>query len=1031
MIQALGLEVAAIQKKGGGNQVELRGGERLGQSEGGWLYKFLLSEDAYFRDDTPVRIICGQEDIPGTLISFRDGVLVVAIEKDLGPTINLARLVTNDSFLLERLKEQLEKVGSGELQFNRQSAERVIGLSPIQAADANIQQESVSDFNQEQSLAVRRSLGSQTTFVWGPPGTGKTTTLARIVEAHYRAGRSVLLVSNTNIAVDTALERVAERLLNEPGFQEGLLIRQGPVVKEELRKNFGPQVILEEIVARLGQALNQEKEKLVGEAASLESRQAGLRSTLKDLENLEQARQALATMEKQLYEALHGLKEKKEKAAAHRKRLLELRADLERAQGMGSLRRLFSGLNPKRLESAIATEDLAAWSSEDAAENLRKQAVLHKARWQGMQAEVEALTASTQNYPPLPEVRAGLGALADRLAKIGERISAIEHELEALVEQVLERCRVLGTTVYRTYLNPKGPRHFDVVVVDEASMLMPPLVYFAAGLANKAVTVTGDFRQLPPIVMSNEQLAEDWLKKDVFEKAGIPELLSKGQSISHLVALGTQYRMREPICEVINKFFYYDKPLISDARVANGGSGFPFGPSPLMYVDTSSFHPWTVLRVGTYSRYNLFHALLVRNIVLHLAESGFLPPTGEANHKIGVVAPYAAQARLIQVLLEDRLSTRAAGISATVHRFQGNEKEAMVIDLTDSLGAPVGRFLQAANVREDGARLLNVAASRARDHVILMANFEYLRAKAHGDAIVRGLLDHFLKHGQQLDADKILPLGAEDWIDGLHSITPNSFEFKDKASGAFNEGSFYSAFLADIARVRDSLLILSPFATRMGAGRWVDAFRAAMSRGVRLRVITRPPAEWGGGTTDEVYELVRDLLDTGVAVDLRHKMHEKIAIIDGRVLWHGSLNILSHRDTHESMLRIESPEACKQVSKFISMGNERGDNGPHEGVSDNPVCPECGAPTVWINGRYGVFYQCVDASCGCKVDPRRGGKNKGKKAETRQGKAKTGAGNLTCPKPGCGGMLVERNGRYGRFLGCSNYPKCRYTQSLH
>lgn len=30
-----------------------------------------------------------------------------------------------------------------------------------------------------------------------------------------------------------------------------------------------------------------------------------------------------------------------------------------------------------------------------------------------------------------------------------------------------------------------------------------------------------------------------------------------------------------------------------------------------------------------------------------------------------------------------------------------------------------------------------------------------------------------------------------------------------------------------------------------------------------------------------------------------------------------------------------------------------------------------------------------------------------------------------CPK--CGGHLVERNGKYGSFYGCSNYPKCRFT----
>ncbi|MBP8691706.1 MAG: topoisomerase DNA-binding C4 zinc finger domain-containing protein [Sedimentibacter sp.] len=30
-----------------------------------------------------------------------------------------------------------------------------------------------------------------------------------------------------------------------------------------------------------------------------------------------------------------------------------------------------------------------------------------------------------------------------------------------------------------------------------------------------------------------------------------------------------------------------------------------------------------------------------------------------------------------------------------------------------------------------------------------------------------------------------------------------------------------------------------------------------------------------------------------------------------------------------------------------------------------------------------------------------------------------------CPR--CGGKLVERNGKYGTFFGCTNYPKCMYT----
>ncbi len=40
-------------------------------------------------------------------------------------------------------------------------------------------------------------------------------------------------------------------------------------------------------------------------------------------------------------------------------------------------------------------------------------------------------------------------------------------------------------------------------------------------------------------------------------------------------------------------------------------------------------------------------------------------------------------------------------------------------------------------------------------------------------------------------------------------------------------------------------------------------------------------------------------------------------------------------------------------------------------------------------------------------------------------KATKGIGPGICPQ--CGGKLIIRNGKYGSFYGCSNYPKCRYT----
>lgn len=43
-------------------------------------------------------------------------------------------------------------------------------------------------------------------------------------------------------------------------------------------------------------------------------------------------------------------------------------------------------------------------------------------------------------------------------------------------------------------------------------------------------------------------------------------------------------------------------------------------------------------------------------------------------------------------------------------------------------------------------------------------------------------------------------------------------------------------------------------------------------------------------------------------------------------------------------------------------------------------------------------------------------------------KNKFNLGNMVCPD--CGGNLVKRNGKFGEFYGCSNYPKCKYTKKI-
>jgi len=83
-------------------------------------------------------------------------------------------------------------------------------------------------------------------------------------------------------------------------------------------------------------------------------------------------------------------------------------------------------------------------------------------------------------------------------------------------------------------------------------------------------------------------------------------------------------------------------------------------------------------------------------------------------------------------------------------------------------------------------------------------------------------------------------------------------------------------------------------------------------------------------------------------------------------------------------------------------------------VPTGEICPECGSELVIRKGRFGEFISC-SAFPKCKY-------TKNLSSPKKKEQIKVG---VKCPE--CGGDLLERSSRRGKFYGCSNYPKCKFV----
>ena len=209
--QALEDEIETIKKNGLSSTLLRKGTQVKNDGSSRW-YEFTVDYMPVMPADTPCKLIVGKDTYEVTVISTTEHTIIVSCSSPLPPSMEQARLENGATVLMERLIKRIEDNSERE---NSAAARLLDCPDPADKAPfEEIYSIKTDDFilgdhnNEAQTAAVKSALNNNVTYIWGPPGTGKTSVIAQIIHNLYRNERSVLLISHTNTAVDGAIAKV-------------------------------------------------------------------------------------------------------------------------------------------------------------------------------------------------------------------------------------------------------------------------------------------------------------------------------------------------------------------------------------------------------------------------------------------------------------------------------------------------------------------------------------------------------------------------------------------------------------------------------------------------------------------------------------------------------------------------------------------------------------------------------------------------------------------------------------------------------
>ncbi len=133
----------------------------------------------------------------------------------------------------------------------------------------------------------------------------------------------------------------------------------------------------------------------------------------------------------------------------------------------------------------------------------------------------------------------------------------------------------------------------------------------------------------------------------------------------------------------------------------------------------------------------------------------------------------------------------------------------------------------------------------------------------------------------------------------------------------FNKDNFFPVFSQDIVAAKKEILIVSPFVRKRRTHQMIQHLKIPTGKDIRVIVVTRPKEDFMAKDHGTLQRTLNLLTSNGVKIVFKSNIHQKFAVMDQKIVWYGSINLLSYGSAQESIMRIESSNIANELMKSI------------------------------------------------------------------------------------------------------------------